>query len=269
MLVINLVAIIITLRTQCQFGGGGFELPHSLTSTQREYLEFLRDFIRKNESSPRLEEIAEHFSVKAPTAHKILEALQSKGYLYFGRDPVSGFFIRLIERAGSAEVVMEVPIGGRVGEYGEVIDFPAEMGHFASVFIGANPDAIFALAVAKDIPQASILAGDLIIFDLNKKPQPGDICIGPIGEKLFLIRIDSKTYDGSTFSIDTAQSYPIPEELTKPELDQLLNWYPLAYEDNTEDWFTRVADSQGREIGPLSSDLIVATALRLSRGLAF
>src|SRR5271157_5682295 len=167
MLVINLVAIIITLRTQCQFGGGGFELPHSLTSTQREYLEFLRDFIRKNESSPRLEEIAEHFSVKAPTAHKILEALQSKGYLYFGRDPVSGFFIRLIERAGSTEVVMEVPIAGRVGAYGKVYDFPQNLGHFASVFIGATPGNVAALAVTENIPQANMLSGDLIIFDLE------------------------------------------------------------------------------------------------------
>jgi SOS-response transcriptional repressor LexA len=240
-----------------------------LTATQREYLEFLRDFIRKNESSPRLEEIATHFSVTAPTAHKILEGLQSKGYLYFGRDPVSGFFIRLIERAGSAEVVMEVPIAGRAGEYGEVYDFPKELGHFASVFVGAKPENVFALAVMKDIPQASFLAGDLIIFDLKKKPQPGDICIGPIGEKLFLIKIDSKTYDGSTFSIDTAQSYPIPEDLSKPELGQMLNWYPLAYDDETHDQFIKTAVDQNWPITALPQALVVATALRLNRALAF
>jgi SOS-response transcriptional repressor LexA len=240
-----------------------------LTSTQREYLEFLRDFIRKNESSPRLDEIAEHFAVKAPTAHKILEALQSKGYLYFGRDPASGFFIRLIERAGSAEVVMEVPIAGRVGEYGEVYDFPKELGHFASVFVGAAPDAVFTLAVTKDIPEVSILAGDLIILDLNKKPQPGDICIGPIGQKLFLIKIDSNTYDSETFSLETAQSYPIPENLAKPELKQMLNWYPVAYNDETQVWFAKIAEQQNWGIVPLPVDLIVAAALRLSRALAF
>jgi len=244
-------------------------LPHSLTTTQREYLGFLRDFIKRNESSPRLEEIAEHFTVKAPTAHKILEALQSKGYLYFGRDPVSGFFIRLIERAGSAEVVMEVPIAGRVGEYGEVVDFPAELGHFASIFIGAKPENVFTLAVTEDIPQANILAGDLIIFDLNKKPQPGDIYIGPIGQKLFLIKIDSKTYDSETFSPETAQTYPIPEDLAKPELKQRLNWYPVAYNDKTQVWFAQITEQQNWGIAPLPVELIVATALRLSRALAF
>ena len=99
------------------------------------------------------------FGVKAPTAHKILSALQSKEYQYFGRDSKSGFFIRLIERAGSAEIVMEVPFAGKVSALGEVIDFPKEFGHFASVFVGAAPETVFALVVSEDIPQASILAG--------------------------------------------------------------------------------------------------------------
>ena len=98
-------------------------MPHSLTERQKEYLEFIRNYIRENETSPRLEEIASYFGVKAPTAHKTLEALQSKGYLYFGRDSISGFFIRLIERAGSAETVIEIPITGKVNRFGELIRF--------------------------------------------------------------------------------------------------------------------------------------------------
>jgi len=164
---------------------------------------------------------------------------------------------------------MEAPIAGRVGEYGEVVDFPTELGHFASAFVGAAPDAVFALAITKDIPEANILAGDLIIFDLNKKPQPGDICIGPIGQKLFRIKIDSKTYESETFSPETAQSYPIPKDLAKPELKQMLNWYPVAYNDETQALFTQITEEQNWVIGPLAVDLIVATALRLSRTLAF
>lgn len=244
-------------------------MPHSLTSRQREYLEFIRQFIRENESSPRLDEISAHFKVKAPTAHTILEALQSKGYLYFGRDPKSGFLIRLIERAGSAEIVMEVPIAGRAGKYGEVYDFPKELGHFASVFIGASPGNVAALMVTEDIPQASILGGDLIIFDLEKKPQPGDICIGPIGERFFLLQIAAKTMDREVTSFVTSQWYPIPENLTDPDREQLLNWYPLAYDENTHDWFTQVAEEQHWPIGPIKPEFILATALRLTRALSF
>ena len=66
-------------------------MPHALTSRQREYLEFLREYIKENESSPRLEEIAEFFDVKPPTAHKALLAQHNKGYIYFARDSISGF----------------------------------------------------------------------------------------------------------------------------------------------------------------------------------
>ncbi len=58
-------------------------MPHALTTRQREYLEFLREYIKENETSPRLEEIAEHFGVKPPTAHKTLEAFHRQGIYLF------------------------------------------------------------------------------------------------------------------------------------------------------------------------------------------
>jgi hypothetical protein len=94
-----------------------------------------------------------HFGLKMPTAHKSLSALQSKGYLYFGRDSKSGFLAHLIERAGSAEIVMELPAAGKIGAFAEPIDFPSEIGHFTSIFVGGFPDPIFALAVSEDIPR--------------------------------------------------------------------------------------------------------------------
>lgn len=244
-------------------------MPHALTALQKDYLDYIRDYVAKNESSPRLDEIAEHFQVKAPTAHKTLETLQKKGYLYFGRDHVSGFFIRLIERAGSAEVILEVPILGKFDSFGEVIDFPNELGHFISAFVGAAPDTVFALFAAEDIPQASILEGDLIIFDIGKKPQPGDICIGPIGNRFFLIKIYSKTYDETLHSLELAQHYPIPDELDNPELKRKLNWAPMAHNESTHDYFMRIAQAERWALNPISPELIMATALRLTRPLAF
>jgi SOS-response transcriptional repressor LexA len=244
-------------------------MPHSLTERQREYLEFLRGYIKERESSPRLEEIADHFGVKPPTVHKMLDTLQSKGYLYFGRDSISGFFIRLIERAGSAETVIEIAIAGKVDKNGEVHDFPVELGHFPTTLVGSKPGEVFALVATEDIPQASMLAQDFIIFDMGKQPQPGDICIAPIGERLFLIRVASKTFDKDTPSLVIAQEYPIPEELTDPEIKQDLNWYPLAHDEDTDAYFLKIAEEQEMPIGSISPDWVVATALRLIRALAF
>jgi len=52
-------------------------------------------------------------------------------------------------------------------------------------------------------------------------------------------------------------------------MGQLFNWYPLAYEEDTHDRYISIAESQDFPIGSLHPDLIVATALRLSRILTF
>ena len=244
-------------------------MPHSLTNRQREYLVFLRQYISQNESSPRLTEIADHFRVKNPTAHKTLKALQKKGYLFFGRDSLSGFFIRLIERAGSAEVVTEIVIAGKISKYGEVYDFPEKHGHFASLLVGANPEELFGLVAFEDIPQANISLGDLIIFDYGKKPQPNDICLISIGEKLLLARVVSKTYDQEILSDVVASEYPIPDGLTENEREQFLNWYPIALDEENLDHLKSIFEEEKLVIRELPPELVLATALRLSRQLAF
>jgi SOS-response transcriptional repressor LexA len=247
-------------------------MPHALKPRQREYLEFLRQYIQENESSPRLEEIAVNFGVKSPTAHKTLEALQSKGYLYFGRSSVSGFFIRLIERAGSAETVIEIPIAGKVNRYGEVYDFPQILGHFPTLLVGAEPGEVFALDVMEAIPQASMMAQDLLICDYGKRPQPGNICIIPFGLKAkrwFLCQMYSLTYDKDTPQLIMASQYPIPEKLLDKDLGQELNWTPLAYDEDTEDYFLKVAQEEDLPLGPIPPELVAATVLRLTRPLAY
>jgi Mn-dependent DtxR family transcriptional regulator len=77
-------------------------MPHALTERQKEYLQFLKDYIRENEITPRLEEVAGHFGVSLPTAHKILDALERKGFLFTRRESASGFYVRMAEREGAS-----------------------------------------------------------------------------------------------------------------------------------------------------------------------
>lgn len=245
-------------------------MPHALTDRQKEVLLFIRNYISRNESAPRLEEIAEYFGVKAPTADKYLKALQQKGYLYFGRTKSSGFFIRLIERASSAEMVVEIVVAGWFNLYGEVLDFPTEYSHFASLLQGVNPENLFALIARDDIPEANIQAQDIIIFDQGKTPKPGDICIGPIGKRLFLIRIGSRTYDRQIVSDEMDQQYQIPDSLVSDISGHMINWHPLAYNEANREFFVNVAnEDDGMPEGPMLPEFIVATALRLTRSLAF
>lgn len=242
-------------------------MPHALTERQKEYLKFIREYIRENEMSPGLDDIARHFYVRSPTAHKILESLQIKGFIYFVRSSEAGFFIRLNERAGMQEVVMHVPIFGKVDHLGEVLDFPEKLGGFDDFFFGAKPETIFAVLLTEDIPNLKMRAMDAIIFDRSKKPQPGDICILPIGHRLFLAKIDSKTIDRQVHSLETSIRFPIPADLIDPEVDQLLNYYPLVHDESTDGLFIAITEEQNWPIVPLPSNLVVATALHLWRVL--
>jgi SOS-response transcriptional repressor LexA len=244
-------------------------LPHALTDRQRDYLNFIKSYIAHNEEPPRLEEVAEHFYVKPPTAHKTLEALQRKGFLFFDRTSEAGFFIRLIERAGAQEIVLRVPITGKVNQLGEVYDFPEMLGEFPAILAGVKKDDVGALVLTEDIPQADMLANDFIIFDMGKKPQPGDICISIIGERYFLFRILRKTFNERFISFDGAHDYPIPEAVIEYDRKQRLYCQPLAYTEDLHDIFISIYDDQGQSYLPVPENFAFATVLRLMRVLSY
>jgi repressor LexA len=244
-------------------------VPNALTERQKEVLLFVRNYISENESSPRLEEIADYLVVTAPTAHEHLRALQAKGYLYFDRTSSTGFYIRLIERAGTAETAIEIPVAGRFNRYGELTDFPSELGHFATLLSGVRPGSLFALQAAEDLPQASILANDIITFDLEKELQPGDICIAPVGDRLFLVLIGARTFDQRIDSWEMRQEYPIPQAQLPEDRMQRLFWEPLAYDDDSHDYFLKITGDAKWSCPTIPTDFVVGTALRLTRTLAF
>jgi SOS-response transcriptional repressor LexA len=243
-------------------------VPYALTKRQREYLDFIRAHIAENEFSPSLKEIAEHFGVTPPTAHKMLAALSRKNCIAFGRTSYSGFFIRVIERAGSPEIVLTVPVVGHINRYGEIVDFPRKHGQFGTVLQGADPTKVCGMILREDIPEAHMLAHDTIIFDIDKKPQPGDVCVVPMGNRYFLALIAGKTLDIDTPSLELLQNYPIPEDLTKEELRQWIAWTPLAFSEETEAFFEQVCAEEEWPYILIPPELVIVTALRMSRHLS-
>lgn len=244
-------------------------MPHALSDRQREYLEFVIGHIAQYELSPRLDEIAEHFAVKPPTAHKTLQALQRKGYLFTDRTSSSGYFVRLVERGGAQEVVMQVPVAGKINQLGEVYDFPKMWGDFPAILAGVQQDEVFSLVLTADIPQVDMEQNDFVIFDKGKQPQPGDISICIVGERYFLFRITRLTFDGRHLSYEAAQDYPLPEGLVDVERQQRRHYEPLAYTQENESVFMEIMGEEGQPYFPLTEDFIVGTALRLIRALSY
>ena len=139
-------------------------------------------------------------------------------------------------------------------------------------FPGADPDDVFALAVMENIPEANMLIGDWLICDRSKRPQPGDIAILPISKgmrRFLLCRIHSLTSDKDLESFEASNQYPIPENLLDTSPGQRFNWVPLAYSDETVDYFEQELDKEGWPARAIPPEFVMGTVLRLTRHLAF
>lgn len=210
-----------------------------LTDRQQEVLVFIREYTAKHKCAPRLDEIANHFDVKPPTAHKILEALQQNGYILFGRDNITGFYIRLIERAGTDASIGEIPVVGSVDRNGEIHDITKKIGHIVTVLLLSRPEDLFAVHVTAQIPEAALTPHDLIICDQGRASKPRNLCIALINGRLLLV--DILAQDSSTGELE---------------------WQPLS-----ESAFALEGEKGFPEV--ITPDHILATVSRMTRYLAF
>jgi len=220
-------------------------MPQKLTDRQQEYLDFIHDYIQENKSAPRLDEIAKHFGVSSPTAHKALRTLQEKDYLYFGRDSYTGFYIRLIEFVDASVGVSEVHLLGDVDQYGIVRNFPKKTLHFVTTTLQSNPQDLFALHIAEKIPAFNFVPHDILIMNQRKDPQVGDICLTLINDYRVLIQVTDEN-----------------------EVKGRLSWITLD-EDNINPVMAEVQGSQSSYLQSLPKEFIIATALRLTRYFAY
>lgn len=218
----------------------------SLTERQNEYLEFIQTFIKKNQSAPRLDEIAKNFGVTSPTAHKALETLQEKGYLYFRRDSVTGFYIRLIEFIDPPVGVSEIFVLGDVDQFGIVRNFPQKTTHSVTPTLKSNPKDLFALHVSGNLPEFKMVPHDIIILDQGKEPKIGDICLTLVNENRILVYITDEDQETGRFS-----------------------WTTLNEDDTDNPALGDIKESPDPYPTSFPKEFIIATALRLTRYLAY
>jgi hypothetical protein len=65
------------------------------------------------------------------------------------------------------------------------------------------------------------------------------------------------------------QDYQLPEDLLPKDSQHRFHWHPLAYNEDSYDYFMGIADEERFQLKPIPREFIVATALRLIRALAF
>ncbi len=150
-----------------------------LTKRRKEILDYIKKYIKENDYSPSLEEIAEHFGLKSrSTIHEHVEALRSGGFL----DKLD-HQARTIQVAKATKYngLVEIPLLGTIaaGQPIETYEVPEKI-TVPKSYISSNSKH-FALNVSGDsMIDEGIFDGSTVIIKKQNTAQDGDTVVALI-----------------------------------------------------------------------------------------
>ncbi len=148
-----------------------------LTKKQKEVLDFVTDYIFKNDIAPSNSEIAEFLNVSSPaTVHEHIGALVKKGYL--DKDFNGKRSIRLMPSLDSFAEAISLPLSGLItaGEPIEAIEGNETMAVPADIVVDRANSYVLKVK-GESMIEDGILDGDYVIVERNPSPQNGDIVV--------------------------------------------------------------------------------------------
>ena len=126
---------------------------------------------------------------------------------------------------------------------------------------------MFGLRASQKISQANIEKGDILIVDFEKMPQNRSIALLPVGPegRMFLCWSHGKTLDDRFLSFEVREPYPLPEQFVDEDLRQRMFWSPIAWDDETHEYFEALGEKGGFPVAPIPGNLISGTVIELIR----
>ncbi|MEC9488867.1 MAG: transcriptional repressor LexA [Halanaerobium sp.] len=160
----------------------------SLSSRQKEILDYILRQIQKKGYPPSVREIARAVDLKSPsTVHSHLRSLEEKGYIR--RDPSKPRAIEILYTGDGAPLmqkeIINIPVVGRVTAGDPILaveniedSFPLPLD-----YLPQNNDELFILQVkGESMINAGILDGDLVIVRKQSIARDGDIVVALVGD---------------------------------------------------------------------------------------
>jgi repressor LexA len=157
-----------------------------LTRRQRQILDFLESYCRRNGISPTLEEIAQQFGVNKVTIFGHIAELERKGMLVRGGRGIS----RSLRVAPDAQRARSsIPILGKIAA-GRPIQAVEEPDELDLIDLFPTQEDLYALTVKGDsMIEDAICDGDMVIVVRNRPVENGDIVVAILpGEEATLKR---------------------------------------------------------------------------------
>jgi repressor LexA len=152
----------------------------ALTKRQKDVLDFIWNFVRRNGYSPSFQEIASGLDLASlATVHKHLEALQKKGYVERGPNQSRSLELspKYLKTAGArVEATYSLPLAGRIAAGSPVEAFGQSDSLNFSDFLGDKET--YALEVRGDsMIEDHIVSGDFVLVARTRQPKDGDVVV--------------------------------------------------------------------------------------------
>ncbi len=152
----------------------------NLTKKQKQILDFINEYINKNNISPTIEEIKKKFKLKAvSTVHEHLSALKNKGYIKKENN-----IPRSIKTKGNNKI-FKIPLLGYIAA-GQPIDVIENIYEYISVTNNSikSPKDYYALKVVGDsMIEEGIFDGDIVIIKKQSSADNGQTVVAIIDDE--------------------------------------------------------------------------------------
>ncbi len=159
----------------------------TLTSRQKEVLDFIASYHGQHAYPPTIREIAESFSISVKGAYDHVKALEKKGNLRLGENRSRA--IELIGRDRPERSVVELPLLGAVAAGKPIF---ADENFAGTVRVPADivrALSCFALSVRGDsMKDAGIFHGDIAVIEQRQTADNGEIVVAMIDDAVTLKR---------------------------------------------------------------------------------
>ncbi len=167
----------------------------SLTSRQREVLEFIRHFLSQAGYPPTVREIGAHFGFVPRSVFDHLKALERKGYLR--RVASKSRSLQILDAPGVSHpasrptaAFRELPILGRVAAGEPLLSEQNVEGTFTISRDWVNGDDAFLLKVqGESMIGAHILPGDYAVVRRQSTAENGDIVVALVNDEATIKRV--------------------------------------------------------------------------------
>ena len=149
----------------------------NLTKRQREILDYITDFIERNNYAPSIREIGENFNLSSPATIQVhLENLKKKGFLKTSYNEARS--IELVPSEINWASAIELPLAGLITA-GEPIEAVEQNETIAvpSDFVTDKANSFVLRVKGKSMIEEGILDGDYVIVERNPSPKSGDVVV--------------------------------------------------------------------------------------------